>query len=234
MGHKEYFHCQAVRVKLNRLWDKLAITLICLIGFSMSENFAAPVAALLTAGIVSTAVQLLTGKKIAAIILGLEALTCGFIPLFFCALPLMLYDALWEKKWWLVLPAMTVLSRMDSLTVSQCMISVAGIIVSVIVYMRVSKLEETVGKLISLRDEITEKNIQLTKQNFRLAQAQDNEIHLATLKERNRIAREIHDNVGHMLTRSLLQAGALLIVNHDERTAGKFEKYAGQCHDQYP
>jgi signal transduction histidine kinase len=38
---------------------------------------------------------------------------------------------------------------------------------------------------------------------------QDYEIYLATLRERNRIAREIHDNVGHMLSRSILQIGAL-------------------------
>lgn len=45
---------------------------------------------------------------------------------------------------------------------------------------------------------------------------QDYEIYLATLKERNRIAREIHDNVGHMLTRSILQLGALSVINKDE------------------
>lgn len=73
---------------------------------------------------------------------------------------------------------------------------------AVIIYMRVSKLEDTVGNLTALRDQITEKNMQLAEQNLRLAEAQDNEIHLATLRERNRIAREIHDNVGHMLTRS--------------------------------
>lgn len=39
---------------------------------------------------------------------------------------------------------------------------------------------------------------------------------LATLNERNRIAREIHDNVGHLLSRSLLQVGALQVVNRDE------------------
>ena len=29
------------------------------------------------------------------------------------------------------------------------------------------------------------------------------------MRERNRIAREIHDNVGHMLTRAILMVGAL-------------------------
>ena len=36
------------------------------------------------------------------------------------------------------------------------------------------------------------------------------------MKERNRIAREIHDNVGHMLSRSILMVGALKTVNQDE------------------
>jgi len=45
---------------------------------------------------------------------------------------------------------------------------------------------------------------------------QDNEVHVATLKERNRIAREIHDNVGHLLSRSLLMMGAIETVNKDE------------------
>lgn len=42
------------------------------------------------------------------------------------------------------------------------------------------------------------------------------DIHAATLSERNRIAREIHDNVGHMLTRSLLQVGALKVIAGDD------------------
>jgi signal transduction histidine kinase len=43
----------------------------------------------------------------------------------------------------------------------------------------------------------------------------DYEINLATLTERNRIAREIHDNVGHILSRCLLQIGALIVINKD-------------------
>ena len=201
---------------MNRLLDKLAIALICLIGLSMSENFTAPVAVFLVSIAASSTVQIFSGKRSAAWLIAVWAALCGLMPVFFCTLPIMLYDALWEKKWWLVLPAATAFIRPEELMYSQLMISAAGIMVAVIIYMRVSGLEETVRKLTILRDKITEKNMQLSSQNLRLAEAQDNEVHLATLRERNRIAREIHDNVGHMLTRSLLQSGALLVLNKDE------------------
>lgn len=50
---------------------------------------------------------------------------------------------------------------------------------------------------------------------------QDYEIHLATLQERNRIAREIHDNVGHMLSRAILQMGALQTIHREEPLHGQ-------------
>ena len=50
---------------------------------------------------------------------------------------------------------------------------------------------------------------------------QDYEIHLATLQERNRIAREIHDNVGHMLSRSILQMGALQTIYKEDPLHGQ-------------
>ena len=37
-----------------------------------------------------------------------------------------------------------------------------------------------------------------------------------TLRERNRIAREIHDNVGHVLSRSILMTAACKTINKDE------------------
>jgi signal transduction histidine kinase len=58
--------------------------------------------------------------------------------------------------------------------------------------------------------------MKLEKQNKELLDKQDYEINLATLSERNRIARDIHDNVGHLLSRSILQIGALLAINKDE------------------
>ena len=64
-----------------------------------------------------------------------------------------------------------------------------------------------------LRDDSTEKNLLLEEKNRMLVEKQDYEIYAATLKERNRIAREIHDNVGHLLSRSILITGAAKAIN---------------------
>ena len=45
----------------------------------------------------------------------------------------------------------------------------------------------------------------------------------ATLKERNRIAREIHDNVGHVLSRSILMLGAARTMNKEAGLAALLE-----------
>jgi signal transduction histidine kinase len=51
----------------------------------------------------------------------------------------------------------------------------------------------------------------------------DNEIYVARLKERNRIAREIHDNVGHMITRVIVQLQAVKIINKDPNVGAQLD-----------
>ena len=51
----------------------------------------------------------------------------------------------------------------------------------------------------------------------------DNEVYMARLKERNRIAREIHDNVGHMITRVIVQMQAIKIINRDDNVGKQLD-----------
>ena len=67
-----------------------------------------------------------------------------------------------------------------------------------------------------LRDDDEEQREKLNRQNEELLSARDSEVVTAQLQERNRIAREIHDNVGHTLSRALLQVGALLAIHKEE------------------
>ena len=80
--------------------------------------------------------------------------------------------------------------------------------------------EKEKKEIISLRDSSKEREIGLEEENKVLAKNRDMMVKNATLSERNRIAREIHDNVGHMLTRSILQLGAIRVINKDETVDG--------------
>lgn len=73
------------------------------------------------------------------------------------------------------------------------------------------------AELLAMRDNTAEHDMLVAQNTRQLLENQDNMVLTATLSERNRIAREIHDNVGHMLTRSILQTGAIKVINKDER-----------------
>jgi signal transduction histidine kinase len=128
----------------------------------------------------------------------------------------MLYDALCLKKPYISLLSLTALVNISEFDYIQLELNLAGILISLLLFFRTSELKKYVLLLHETRDSSAQANMTLKQKNKQLMEQQDNEIYLATLKERNRIAREIHDNVGHMLTRSLLQIGALIIVTKDE------------------
>ena len=81
--------------------------------------------------------------------------------------------------------------------------------------LRTYQEETTRTTLHATRDDLREKVLTLQDTNARLLQAQDHELRAAALSERTRIAREIHDGVGHLLTRLLLQVKALQVVHRD-------------------
>lgn len=75
-----------------------------------------------------------------------------------------------------------------------------------------------------LRDDSTEGSLLLKERNTLLLKQQEYEIEHAMQQERKRIAREIHDNAGHMLSRCILMTGALKAVNRDGQLAGGLEQ----------
>ena len=82
--------------------------------------------------------------------------------------------------------------------------------------LRTTEEETTRARLHAMRDDLREKVLALQDANARLLQAQDHELRAAALSERTRIAREIHDGVGHVLTRLLLRVKALQVTHRDE------------------
>lgn len=141
---------------------------------------------------------------------------CLFRTEFLCASLLIIYDVLWDRKPILAGFVFAALVNVQSFSEMQLFIMAFGVVTALILYKRTSYINSLENEIIRTRDSSAESTMLLTAKNRELYESQAYEINLATLKERNRIAREIHDNVGHMLTRSILQVGALIVINKDE------------------
>ena len=131
---------------------------------------------------------------------------------------MIVYDLFRDRLYPLFLPALGALffRNYDGLSWQLFLAILIFSAVSLIIEYLDRRMSALSHELIVTRDDAVEYNNELKNKNQRILEAQDAEVHLATLKERNRIAREIHDNVGHMLTRTILQTGALQIINKDE------------------
>jgi signal transduction histidine kinase len=90
------------------------------------------------------------------------------------------------------------------------------LVIAYLLKFKTDKLSTLKGEYNDLRDTSTAMSLLLEEKNQSLLKNQDYEINLATLNERNRISKEIHDNIGHLLSRALLQVGAMLTIAKEE------------------
>ena len=97
---------------------------------------------------------------------------------------------------------------------------VVGCLLAAILERKTYKHDKMDIELRKTVDSGEEKALLLSEKNKALAEKQNSEIYAATLRERNRIAREIHDNVGHVLSRTILLTGAArALFFSDKRSA---------------
>ena len=87
--------------------------------------------------------------------------------------------------------------------------------VAALLALRTQQGEASRQNLNAARDDLRERVLALQDANARMLQMQDDELRAAALSERTRIAREIHDGVGHLLTRLLLRVKALQITHRE-------------------
>lgn len=204
---------------MDRLIDKLIIFMITLTLYIASVNYLYMIAPVLLAVILSAVLSYLEDDRIISGIFVAYSIICFYEPVFLFFIPLICYDVLVFRIKWIWCLALIPLTAnfSETLLISNVLIA-AFIIVAYILKFRTTALQNMKKDYNELRDSAKEIWVKLEKKNKDLLEKQDYEIHLATLRERNRIARDIHDNVGHLLSRSILQIGALLATNTDSET----------------
>lgn len=139
-----------------------------------------------------------------------------YFPMLLFFLPLFLYDLLIEpyKPVSLICVPSFFFHWKEFSLISLFLIAILTVFVY-IVKKRTVTLLELKHEYILFHDHMTENIEKLNIKSKDLMERQEYEISNATLNERNRIAREIHDVVGHILSRSLLQIGALMAITPD-------------------
>lgn len=147
-----------------------------------------------------------------------------FIPDLIFFMPVMVFDMLLYKYQYINLIAVIpLISFYQSASIQVSFTILIMIIFCIGIRYRLEEQTKLQTKLSSFWDATREMSIQLEKRNSDLIEKQDNELNIATLNERNRIARDIHDNVGHLLSSAILQSGALLTINKDEKIKDNLE-----------
>lgn len=157
-------------------------------------------------------------KQTVLVILNIAyCITALCFPPFLCFLPLLAYN-ICAGKLWFNAGAMCFDILLSFFIVSPqfaIYIILLSLMCALFQY-EITRSGKLKDELKSLRDNSKEHEMIVEEKNRTLRENQDAKIYMATLKERNRIAREIHDNVGHMLTRSILQVGAIKTINQNE------------------
>ncbi|MGI6153334.1 MAG: sensor histidine kinase [Christensenellaceae bacterium] len=162
-------------------------------------------------------------KSLYFILSGAAWMAAGmFFPLFCVFWPLVLYDAVRKRIFWLaVLPAASFIAAAGYFAPLETAVLALAAAASFLLALREQRAEQLLGEVKRIRDASREATLLLDEKNRALKEKQDYEIRIATLTERGRIAREIHDNVGHMLARAMLQTGAIRAVVKEEQTAAQ-------------
>ena len=141
---------------------------------------------------------------------------CIFWSNFLVFLPLIFYDVITEKKRPIyLLPLIPIICSIQLLPQRNLLIIISFMVLAALLRLRTLTAIKLKEDYIKFRDKASEVSMLLEEQNAELIKNQDHEINVATLTERNRIAREIHDNLGHILSRCLLQIGAMIAINKD-------------------
>jgi signal transduction histidine kinase len=167
-------------------------------------------------------------KRVLSVAISLSYIAfIGFVPLAISFLPVTLYEPFRRRAYPTAAAAAVVIALRFS-TPSMSYYLIIGCLLAMLLGIGTSELVTRTHSIIEISDTATEHRMDLERRNKILREQQDAEIYTATLRERNRIAREIHDNVGHTLSRCILMTGAIATINTDENLKGPI----GQLEEQ--
>ncbi len=200
--------------------DKLILLFFGLVLLLTAEATVTPILLLLCVFIALAADELVSSLSFSYGLFGIGVLLSFFLPDLLFFLPVLCYPLCVKRPTPVLLVSLlpVIRSFFTFDEIATCFLILFLLSVALLLSYRERQYAGMSADYIALRDSDTEERLTLQEQAQTLIENQDAGIKIATLQERTRIAREIHDNVGHLLSRSILQVGAMLTVKRDDES----------------
>ena len=194
------------------LLTKLVFLLIGL--YATQEPEPQIVVALLLAMTISALIQYLKSAKATVVGMGLFGMLCVFLPVGIFFSPALAID-LSNRMHYLILLIPLLIARQEGYLIWFILTMVLALICGHML----KKIQDLTAAYTTLQDSHTEQALVLRHKNNELLETQGKIASFATLQERTRIARDIHDNIGHILVRGILLIGVLKSSNKAQELA---------------
>ena len=196
--------------------DKLLILLCCTTLYLSEYRSSFFIVPLIVVIVLSSLFQYFENDNIKLTGSILFAALCFYYPFLLIFFPLILYDIFNTRyQYAAILIPFLFINNYHDLSIISLSFSILFFLVSYYLKCRTNRMHLLSSEYNELRDNSTQISLLLKEKNQSLLQNQDYEVHLATLNERNRISKEIHDNIGHLLSRAILQVGALTTLTSE-------------------
>lgn len=203
---------------MERIVDKLFLACIGLLLLLVAGPLDAASLALYLVGMCLSAACELNATQAGQKALSLACLATTLLPgATPFALPLAMYDLRWASWWrYALVGSSLVIAVGTGEPISAIALCSGFAALAYLLSERTEAAAQREHELHALRDSLQEKVLDLETSQRELVEARDYEARAAMLAERARISREIHDNVGHLLTRSILQIEAFEVIHGDD------------------
>ena len=203
------------------LWSQSLLLLAGLVRLLPGGLAEAELVTLLAAALLALTADLLSPRVLAFLPLAGFAALSAADPQLWSFLPLMLYLSLSlpVSPWPALVLAFVcaLLGQIDPPLALACVIAAA-------LWLKDDGLNRTRLRYYQSVDDSSQRDLRQRQEMTSRQREQEANVKLALAQERNRIARDIHDNVGHILSRGILQLGALVTQSHTPQTREELEE----------
>lgn len=195
---------------MRKLWEKSLVLLFCLYNtYNINPN--GNLAFYFLASIIfSLTLDLFDKKRAKLIVYTLFLILCFSNTLFVFYLPLILYNMYIDFGLYILFTLPLILMDFSPMNF---FISIVSVHIAAMTKKHNIILDENK----TVRDELKEDTLYLEKYNEQLKIDREKNIQIAILTERNRIARELHDSIGHGISSSILQVEALKVISTEDK-----------------